>query len=276
MKIKFLGTGASEGVPAIFCQCDICKNARAAGGREIRTRCQAIINDELLLDFGPDTYAHILRYSMDITEIRYCLITHTHSDHLYPEDIDARAHGFAILDPALPPLTIIGSGGVRDIVVRRGGNKVTDDGRVIFRQAFPFEPVEFEGYRVIPISAIHSTKEPLVYIVTHGGKTLLYAHDTDVLPDGTLYRIAEMGIFFDLVSMDCTEGIKHINYRGHMNIERDLIFRQKLCDLRLAGADTVFVANHFSHNGRLSYAHAVEDEINRGLLIAYDGMELQI
>ena len=41
MNIQFLGTGAAEGIPALFCQCPLCRKAEAAGGREIRTRCGA-------------------------------------------------------------------------------------------------------------------------------------------------------------------------------------------------------------------------------------------
>lgn len=274
MKIKFLGTAASEGVPALFCACDICKNARAVRGREIRTRCQAIVDDGLLIDFGPDTYLHLLRWSIDISDMPYCLITHAHSDHLYPGDIEAREHGFAVLPPSFPPLTLIGSAGVEECVVRYPDGRVTKDGRVLFLRARAFEPIEFNGYTVVPVPAVHSTKDPLVYAVTRGTESLLYAHDTDILPDGTLEALARLGLRFGLVSMDCTEGKKHIDYHGHMNIERDLLFRQKLFDFGLADGDTVFVANHFSHNGRLTYAEASDPAVNQGLVPSYDGMEI--
>ena len=53
MKIKYLGTAAAEGVPAIFCRCEVCRKSKEAGGRNIRTRSQSIIDDRLLLDFCP-------------------------------------------------------------------------------------------------------------------------------------------------------------------------------------------------------------------------------
>ena len=55
MRIKYLGTTAYEGVPSLFCECKNCKLARIKGGRNIRTRCQSLINNDLLIDFGPDT-----------------------------------------------------------------------------------------------------------------------------------------------------------------------------------------------------------------------------
>lgn len=60
MKLIYLGTAAFEGIPAIFCSCPICNEARILGKRNIRTRSQAIINDDLLIDFNPDTFTHFL------------------------------------------------------------------------------------------------------------------------------------------------------------------------------------------------------------------------
>lgn len=85
MKIKFLGTAAYEGVPSLFCTCRVCQKAMKEGGRELRSRSQAIINDELLLDFPPDTVWHFQRFGLDWAKIGDCLITHDYSDHLYPE-----------------------------------------------------------------------------------------------------------------------------------------------------------------------------------------------
>lgn len=83
MKVKYLGTGAAEGIPALFCHCAICEQARVLGGKNIRTRAQALIDNELLVDFGPDTFFHTLKYNIRLADIEYCLITHNHDDHLY-------------------------------------------------------------------------------------------------------------------------------------------------------------------------------------------------
>ncbi|MCQ3035976.1 MAG: hypothetical protein MJ248_07190, partial [Bacilli bacterium] len=78
MKIKYLGTGAYEGIPGIFCDCPVCRKARELGGKELRTRQQCLINDELLMDFGPDTLVHTHMYKIDWTKIHNILVTHTH------------------------------------------------------------------------------------------------------------------------------------------------------------------------------------------------------
>lgn len=94
MKIKFLGTAAYEGVPSLFCNCRVCKLSYKLGGRNLRSRSQALVNGELLIDFNADTVWHYQKYGFDWEKICGCLITHSHSDHLYPEDIEMAAEGY--------------------------------------------------------------------------------------------------------------------------------------------------------------------------------------
>jgi len=60
MRIKYFGTAAAEGFPGLFCSCEACERARKAGGKNIRTRSQALIDRALLIDFTTDTYMHVL------------------------------------------------------------------------------------------------------------------------------------------------------------------------------------------------------------------------
>lgn len=53
MKIHFLGTAASEGIPNPFCRCEHCQQARIRKGKDLRTHSSAIIDDELLIDVAP-------------------------------------------------------------------------------------------------------------------------------------------------------------------------------------------------------------------------------
>lgn len=69
MNIQFLGTGAAEGIPALFCQCPLCRKAEAAGGREIRTRCGALVNNRILIDLTPDIFLHKLRFGLDLSAV---------------------------------------------------------------------------------------------------------------------------------------------------------------------------------------------------------------
>lgn len=76
----FYGTSAAEGIPSPFCSCDVCENARKAGGREIRTRTMFRIDDEHSVDLGADAYCQALKYG-DFKKLKHVLVTHTHEDH---------------------------------------------------------------------------------------------------------------------------------------------------------------------------------------------------
>ena len=59
MELKYLGTAAAEAMPATFCRCKYCIEARRLGGKNIRTRSQSLIDGELLIDLPADTYFHM-------------------------------------------------------------------------------------------------------------------------------------------------------------------------------------------------------------------------
>ena len=80
MKLTFLGTGTSCGVPVIGCQCEVCQSTDP---RDKRTRCSALVeteNTRLLIDCGPDFRQQIL--PQPFRKIDGILITHSHYDHM--------------------------------------------------------------------------------------------------------------------------------------------------------------------------------------------------
>ena len=95
MKLRYLGTAAAEGIPAMFCACGTCKRALKAGGKNIMTRSQMLINDDLLVDFNNDTYSHFLKMRKTLSDIEYILITHSHTDHFTFEENFNRFPGMA-------------------------------------------------------------------------------------------------------------------------------------------------------------------------------------
>ena len=95
MKITYLGTGAAEGIPALFCNCEYCRGARARGGREIRSRAQTLIDGELSLDFPPDCFYHSALLGADLSAVKYLLVTHSHMDHFYAHDFILRGYKYA-------------------------------------------------------------------------------------------------------------------------------------------------------------------------------------
>ena len=82
MKFTFLGTAAANAYPEAFCSCTNCVQARALGGPSLRKRSAALINHDLLIDIGPDIMAASNQHGIPLTQVRYCLQTHAHADHL--------------------------------------------------------------------------------------------------------------------------------------------------------------------------------------------------
>ncbi len=85
MKITFLGTGTSHGVPVIACDCAVC---HSSDPRDKRLRSSVYIqtedNKHILIDIGPDFRTQALREN--IREIDAVLLTHSHADHLFGID----------------------------------------------------------------------------------------------------------------------------------------------------------------------------------------------
>ena len=80
MKITFLGTGTSTGVPEIGCKCEVCTSTDP---RDARLRCSALLEEgdtTLLIDCGPDFREQMLR--ADVRKIDALLMTHKHYDHI--------------------------------------------------------------------------------------------------------------------------------------------------------------------------------------------------
>ena len=68
MKVKLLGTGAADGIPAFFADSRVCRHAREHGGKNIRTRAAAIVDDHLKLDLGPDSFHQMVANNLDTKE----------------------------------------------------------------------------------------------------------------------------------------------------------------------------------------------------------------
>ena len=80
MRITFLGTGTSVGVPVIGCQCEVCQSKHA---KDKRLRCSILVETEqtrLLVDAGPDFRQQIM--DQPFRKIDGILVTHSHYDHV--------------------------------------------------------------------------------------------------------------------------------------------------------------------------------------------------
>ena len=249
MKLKYLGTAAAEGIPAIFCDCENCRRSRELGGKNIRTRSQAIIDDRLLIDFPADTYMHFLQHNVPLSKIKNCLITHSHSDHLYPDDIYMRKKGFSHLEKQ-EALTFFSDEAGYDMINGLKMRYKMPDDEVLAERIKLYTPFDVDGYKVTALRAAHDPKSsPVVYLIEKDGKALFYSNDTSEYPEKSMGYLKALKKPIDLVSLDCTEAAGDATYVGHLTLKRCSKLRRSLIEIGAANEKTVFVLNHFSHNG---------------------------
>ena len=271
MKIQYLGTAAAEGIPAIWCECEVCRRIRLEGGRDVRTRSQAILDDRLMVDLPPDAYAHMLHYGLAFSTIRNVIFTHSHQDHFYPEDLAMRSEGYA---HGVGVLDVFGNEEVVRRILSTGEMQIGK--RVTPHEVHAFEPFETDGYTITPLKANHDPNENcLIYLIARDGKTLLYGNDTGEFPEETWDYLERAGTRLDLVSLDCTMGKTDL-YRYHMGVPNVLRTRDRLRKLHLITDETVMVATHFSHNGYVFYEELKQLLEPEGIIPSYDGMILEI
>ena len=279
MKIQYLGTGAAERVPAIFCQCELCQYARIQGGKEIRTQMQTVIDDgKLLIDFPGDSYLHQLQHHIDFNELEYLLLTHWHSDHFYAEDLALRMTGYGQqLDKVLH---VYGSAYVKQFYDRAFKLEGRfDESRLVYHTLRAYQEVEIGPYRIYPIPAQHGNFEEdcLIFAIQHQeeNKALFYVHDSGIPNTRDLLFLSNKGMIFDLVSLDCTGQGQENSGAAHMSLQQNLILIEKMKTFNLVHDETRYIASHFSHNGGLMYeAMKAMSEVH-GIVTSYDGMVIE-
>ncbi|MDE7264547.1 MAG: MBL fold metallo-hydrolase [Anaeroplasmataceae bacterium] len=270
MKIKFLGSAAYDAIPAPFCCCEICERSRERKGHNIRSRTQALINEDLLIDFNADTISHFLKYNIDTKKIKHCLITHSHSDHLYVSDMlipqyskesvivnyYAAEHGYQFILK-----------GIEEIPVMKKYATLTC--------IEPYKSFTCGKYQITPFPANHDpSSSPVIFVIEEEGKRILYAHDTGVFFEEIFEKFTTLGRF-DLISLDCTGALTAGYRHGHMNIETNLEMIDRLRKLKVIDDKTKIVLNHFSHNGGATYDDLVSC-VPKELIVGYDGLTLEI
>ncbi len=274
MKLHFYGTGSSEGFPALFCECEACRTARKLGGKNIRTRACCGIDDRLLIDFPPDTYAHSLWGNLDLTRIRTILITHGHFDHLYERDLVNAAPPMAVF-PSDRQLTVLGPADciapVEDVLAQDTRGQTC----IAVRKLTAGREEIADGYRILAVQARHdAARECFLYIIEREGKVYFHAHDTAMLPPET-WEIAA-AYHFDCVTLDCTCVDQRSVYASHLGLPDMLEIRERMLACGCADEGTKFIATHFAHTFVPLHERIAPLFQAQGIIAAYDGLEVTI
>lgn len=281
MKIQVLGTAAATSMPLAFCNCDVCKQSRKLGGKNIRKRSSIVINDELLIDLGPDVINACNTYGVDAGQIKYLLQTHSHSDHFDAGHFVTRWSDYAAKD--LNHLDIVCSKGTaRDMNHWINENESIDLFDKKWQEDLNYklhivkhgEITRLGEYEIVAIDSKHDPRvEALVYIISSKDKSIFYG--TDMLEiRGEAWKILD-NHRFDVVFLDQTYG-KGFNAGGHPDAGMVCDYVKTMKKKGIIDEKTYVYATHISHEGNATHEDMEQEAKANGYRIAYDGMKLSL
>ncbi|HEY0977460.1 MAG TPA: MBL fold metallo-hydrolase [Flavobacteriales bacterium] len=146
MRLTFLGTGTSQGVPVIGCRCEVC---RSNDPRDQRLRSSILVEVQglnVLIDAGPDLRQQMLRSGTD--HLDAVLLTHEHMDHIAGMD-DLRAFSFLHEPPR--PVHVYADRATLDAVRRVFSYAFTGSAYPGIPQ-FELHPIDRSAFAIGPVS----------------------------------------------------------------------------------------------------------------------------
>ncbi len=248
MKITFLGTGTSTGVPQIGCKCKVCQSAHP---HDKRLRASAMIeveNKRIVIDAGPDFRAQMLQHKVD--SIDAILITHEHYDHVGGID-DVRPFGLVDIYAEQRVLNQIRTVMPYCFSTSRYPGVPRIELHTIDENAF-----DIEGLQIQPIRIMHAQLPILGYRIAN----FAYITDLKTIPESSIAQLQNL----DVLVLNALRIEQHIS---HINLDEAIALAQKIGARR-----TYFI--HFSHD--LGLHSDVERSLPDNIFLSYDGLSLEL
>ena len=253
MRVTFLGTGTSTGVPVVGCNCRICTSSDS---RDKRLRQSVLIEahgKRFLIDTTPDLRIQLLRHP--IPRLDFVLFTHSHSDHLMGLD-DIRPFNFRQREP----IHAFANAHTAK-AIRRAFSYIWDDATQIGGGKPQLDLHE------VSTTFVHEGIEVTPIPVTHGEWTILgfrigdfaYITDTNGIPDASM-------LLLEGVEVLALDGLRPApRHPTHFVIDEAIA-----CARRVGARETWLM--HLTHE--VSHAE-VEATLPDGIRLAYDGLVLE-
>ncbi len=253
MKITFLGTGTSQGIPLIGCQCPVCQSLDY---RDKRLRTSVLVEDDettLVVDAGPDFRQQMLRAR--VRKLDALLVTHEHKDHLAGLD-DVRAFNF--LQEKHMPIY--------------GLNRVLDHIKVEFAYAFAEKkypgvpqlelypanglPLQFGKIKVQPIPVMHAKMPVLGFRFNN----FTYITDANFISPEARELIKGSEVLV-LNALQKEPHISHFTLQEAIEVAKDLEVPQ-------------VYFTHMSH--KMGKHKEIDNQLPPGINLAWDGLEVRV
>lgn len=253
MKLTFLGTGTSQGVPVVACQCPVClsnnpkdKRLRASVMIETETQC-------LVIDAGPDFRQQMLTHQ--VRHLNGILLTHEHVDHIFGLD-DIRAFNWVQKQP-----TDIYAEERVQIAIRRIFDYVFATYRYpgipqMHLHLIENKPFQISDLEIIPIRGYHY-KLPVFGF--RFGK-IAYVTDVNRLEDAEIDKLRGL----DVLVLNALRKEEHIS---HYSLSQAL---ELIAEVKPGKA----YLTHLSH--QMGFYDEVQKELPKNVFLSYDGLEIEI
>ncbi len=254
MKITFLGTGTSQGVPLIGCNCDICQSSDEMDKRLRSSALISIGDTNILIDAGPDFRQQMLREN--VINLDAILLTHEHKDHIGGLD-DVRAFNYI----QKKPMDIYAEKRVNDLLQSR------DFAYVVERKDYPGVPkmnfhnienkmFELGEEKIIPIRGIHHQLPVFGFRI----QNFAYITDMNLISTEEKEKLKNL----DVLVITALRRKKHVS---HFSLEEALEIIEEIKPKKS-------YLTHISH--KLGFYKDLINELPENVYPAYDGLKIKI
>lgn len=253
MKLTFLGTGTSVGVPTIGCRCKVCLSSDP---HDRRMRCSAIVETEhtrILIDCGPDFREQMLR--QEFRKIDAVLVTHSHYDHVGGMDDIRPFCVFGDIDVYSDPIS---TKSLRSTMPYCFAEHLYEGvPKIVLHEIKPHTEFSVNELKIVPFQVMHDKLPILGYKIGR----LAYITDMKTIAEAEIPLLQDI----DCLVVNALRFTKP--HHSHMLVDEALHFAGK------TSAKQVFLT-HMCHDiGLTDEANA---KLPQGVQLAYDGLTVEI